>query len=155
MNITDLLCPERIRFLPTVSSKQHALEVISEMLATATPSLTAMEILDRLYSRERLGSTGLGQGVAIPHGRAVGLAKPVAAILRLDQGVDFAALDCQPVDILSALLMPEAACEEHLNLLAQLAELYATPSMIAHIRQAKDIRSLLRLLRGHLNSDAA
>ncbi len=137
------------------SSKKRALEMLSERLATATHQLTATEIFDRLNARERLGSTGLGHGVAIPHSRTPGIDDAVGAILKLKNGVDFDALDKQPVDFFFALLVPEESREEHLELLSQLAELFSDKTALARIRSTEHADELLNLFRDQATSHAA
>lgn len=143
MNISELLTPERIVCTAEVSSKKRALEMLSELLASSSAELVEGEIFDSLLSRERLGSTGLGHGVAIPHGRVTGIDNAVAAMLKLDRGVDYDAPDREPVDILFALLVPQESTDEHLQILASLARMFADPSTLARLRDAHDSESLL------------
>ena len=89
MNITDLLIPERVTCCHDVGSKKRLLEHTSELLASSSLLLSKNEIFDALISREKLGSTGLGNGVAIPHGRMASLEKPVCAFVKLDTPIDF------------------------------------------------------------------
>ncbi len=144
MSIAELITAERIRLEPECSSQKRALEALSELLAgggdAGGPGSTA--IFEALSAREKLGSTGLGHGVAIPHGRLADLEAPRVAVLRLENGVDFDAMDHEPVDILIALLVPEAATSDHLDLLAQLARGLSQPDTIAALRRAGDAASL-------------
>jgi nitrogen PTS system EIIA component len=152
MNIGDLLTPERVVCTHEVSSKKRALEMLSELLASSSAELAVGEIFDSLLSRERLGSTGLGHGVAIPHGRVAGLDMAVAAMLKLDRGVDYDAPDREPVDILFALLVPRESTDEHLQILAALARMFADPPTLARLRVAADSDALLAEV-GHWDSD--
>ncbi|MCP4409134.1 MAG: PTS IIA-like nitrogen regulatory protein PtsN [Gammaproteobacteria bacterium] len=145
MTIADLLSLERIALQPDVSSKKRALEVLSEQLASAASNLNAIEIFDCLIARERLGSTGLGHGVAIPHARIAGVDDSVGAVLKLRQGVDYDALDQGPVDLLFALLVPEESTEVHLGLLSQLAEMFSDEKVLKELRTAQDSNTLLKL----------
>ena len=147
MHITTLIGPERVSCCEEVTSKKRALEQLSQLLAQNNPSITAEEIFDRLIGRERLGSTGLGHGVAIPHGRVSGLQKPQAACIRLEHGVDFDALDRKPVDLLVALLVPEEATDEHLQLLAQLATMFSDTEFTQKLREARNSQELYQLLQ--------
>ena len=115
MNITDLLIPERVTCCHDVGSKKRLLEYISELLANSSLKLSQNDIFNALLSREKLGSTGLGKGVAIPHGRMTSLEKPVCAFVKLDTPIDFDASDGQPVDLIFTLLVPEDSTEEHLQ----------------------------------------
>ncbi|WP_455380356.1 PTS sugar transporter subunit IIA, partial [Acidihalobacter prosperus] len=108
--------------------------------------LSSHEIFDSLLARERLGSTGLGRGVAIPHGRISGLTQTQAAFIKLTRGIDFDAPDQQPVDLLFALLVPEECTDEHLETLGRLAQLFSEPTTVQQIRGAHDSPSTLGLL---------
>lgn len=145
MTIADLLSLERISLQPSVSSKKRALEILSEQLASAMPKLGAVEIFDCLIARERLGSTGLGHGVAIPHARVVGVDEAIGAILKLQQGVDYDAVDQEHVDLLFALLVPENSTEKHLGLLSQLAEMFSEEKTLVQLRSAENSDTLQKL----------
>lgn len=135
MKIAEILAPQRIELRPSVTSQKRALELLSETLARDTPAqITDAVIFDALTRRERLGSTALGHGVAIPHGRIPGLDKAIGAILKLHEGIDYDAPDQAPVDLLFALLVPEDTTEEHLALLSQLAEIFSDESSLAQLR---------------------
>ena len=124
------------------------LEFRAGLLATSSPSLTEVEIFDSLLNRERLGSTGLGTGVAIPHGRIPGIDAPVGAIVTLNSGVDYDAIDRQPVDLLFALLVPEESTDEHLQILASLAQMFSDRKLSARLRECESAEQLLQLLDG-------
>ncbi|MCB1715644.1 MAG: PTS IIA-like nitrogen regulatory protein PtsN [Candidatus Competibacteraceae bacterium] len=124
MNITDLISPERVTQRSDVASKKKALELLGNLIADAEPAITSRAIFDSLLGRERLGSTGLGHGVALPHGRLAGSDHAIGAVLKLEQGIDFDAMDQQPVDIMFALLVPEHFTDEHLKIIAYLAEMF-------------------------------
>ena len=134
MNISSLISPERVTRRGGITSKKRVLEHVSELLARETARLGWEEIFDSLVNREKLGSTGLGKGVALPHGRMALLDKPVCAFLKLDRPVDFDAADNQPVDLVFALLVPENSTEEHLQVLSMIAELFSNPSFCSSIR---------------------
>ena len=145
MQIIDIIDPARIVAGAQLSSKKRALELLSELLAGSDTALGQSEAFSALLSREKLGSTGLGHGVALPHGRLGSCGRPVAALLVLETPIDFDAIDGQPVDILFAMLVPEAATEEHLQLLAQLAELFGDAANCARLR-GSDRDGILQLL---------
>lgn len=146
MQIQDLLSPQRVRCCQQTTSKKRVLERVSELLADIAPDLTSDEIFDCLIERERLGSTGLGKGVAIPHGRVHGLREPVGAFIRLDQGIDFDAIDSLPVDLIFALLVPAESTKEHLGLLAQLAGMFASGPFCARLRESRSDDELYNLI---------
>ena len=146
MHINELFHPARIACRQSISSKKRSLEILSRLLADSTPDLTEGEVFDSLIGRERLGSTGLGKGVALPHGRINGLTKPLGALLTLEQGVDFDAIDKQPVDLLFALLVPEESTDEHLQILALLAKLFSQASICQQLRASQDPDSCYEIL---------
>ncbi|MFV1972514.1 MAG: PTS IIA-like nitrogen regulatory protein PtsN [Thiohalobacterales bacterium] len=146
MNITELISPERVRRRTDIGSKKRVLEHVSELLAMDTVRLGWNEIFDNLVTREKLGSTGLGKGVALPHGRMTMLEKPVCAFVKLDRPVDFDAADNQPVDLVFALLVPEDSTEEHLQVLSMIAELFSNPSFCSSIRACDSDGCLYSLL---------
>ena len=135
MNITDLLIRERILCCADIGSKKRLFERLGELLAGNSGVLSSNEIFDALINREKLGSTGLGKGVAIPHGRIASLEKPLCAIIKLAEPIDFDAADKQPVDLVFALLVPEESTEEHLQVLSTLAEVFSNSSVCAALRQ--------------------
>jgi PTS system nitrogen regulatory IIA component len=146
MLISDLLSAERIRCDVHVSSKKRLLELISEELARNSDQFSQREIFESLCARERLGSTGLGKGVAIPHGRVKGSQNVEASFFRLTKPLSFDAADSQPVDLLFALAVPEDCGQDHLNLLAHIAELFSDPELLKELRSAEDSGTLLQLL---------
>ncbi len=95
-------------------------------------------VTDNLFARERLGSTGLGHGVAIPHGRIKGLKNPLAAVIRLQQAIAFDAPDDEPVDLLIFLLVPEAATQRHLEILSEIAELLSDKALRDRLKTEPD-----------------
>ena len=146
MLISDLLSPERIRCDVHSSSKKRLLEIISRELARNSDELDQREIFESLCARERLGSTGLGKGVAIPHGRVKGSHDVQVSFIRLKKPLPFDAIDGEPVDLLFALAVPENCSEDHLKLLAQVAELFSDPELLTQLREAEGAGKLLKLL---------
>jgi len=110
------------------TSKKRAFEEAG-LLFENLHGLSRALVTDSLFARERLGSTGLGHGVAIPHGRIKGLKSPMAAVFQLDQAIGFDAPDEQPVKLLIFLLVPEAATQKHLEILSEIAELLSNASL--------------------------
>lgn len=146
MNLSQLLTQDRVLFEPDISSKKRTIEALSEALAGENTQVTSQEIFDALFSRERLGSTGLGGGVAIPHGRLASIDTPLVAAMKLSQPVDFDAVDQKPVDIVIALLVSEQANESHLEVLAILGEMLSNKEYVTSLREAKHARGLFNKL---------
>jgi PTS system nitrogen regulatory IIA component len=146
MNITDLLSPDRVACCDDVASKKRLLEQISELLAGSATGLSDSEIFDALISREKLGSTGLGKGVAIPHGRMPELESPVCAFIKLSTAVDYDASDGEPVDLVFALLVPEDSTEEHLQVLSTIAEIFSNSGICTALRDCDSRDCLLQQL---------
>jgi len=147
MQIAEILKPERIAIGTGISSKKGVLEELARLIAMDTPDLTQIEVFDSLCARERLGSTGLGHGVAIPHGRLKGGKHTLGAFIRLNDGIDYDAVDQQPVDLLFALLVPEESTDEHLQILARLAEMFSDTELVRKLRYTSSSDRLYELLR--------
>jgi PTS system nitrogen regulatory IIA component len=147
MQVAELLDLDRISCNTQSASKKRVLEELSQLLAANQETLSQNQVFDSLLSRERLGSTGLGHGVAIPHGRLKESNTTLAAFIKLQEGIDFDASDNQPVDLLFALLVPEEATEEHLQLLAQLARMFSDEKLVQQLRVSPDARSLLTAIQ--------
>ena len=145
MDLSDLIRPEAILPSLKANSKKQAIQALAEKAATLT-GLTEREIFDTLLQRERLGSTGIGEGIAIPHGKLPGLAHLFGLAARLDKPIDFEALDGQPVDILFLLLAPEGAGADHLKALARVARALREPGMLDRIRKTRDADALYAVL---------
>ncbi|MGE0080696.1 MAG: PTS IIA-like nitrogen regulatory protein PtsN [Thiohalomonadaceae bacterium] len=146
MRVPDLITVDRIACDSEAGSKKRALELVSALIARGESGLGDAEVFDSLLARERLGSTGLGHGVALPHGRVKTSEQTVGAFLRLKKGVDFDAVDREPVDLLFAMLVPEHSTDEHLQLLAQLAEMFSDTDMRRRLREAADAEAVKRLI---------
>ncbi|MGB5179194.1 MAG: PTS IIA-like nitrogen regulatory protein PtsN [Gammaproteobacteria bacterium] len=146
MKITDLLSADRVACCNEVGSKKRLLEQLGELLASSSPVLSQHEIFDALLNREKLGSTGLGKGVAIPHGRMAGLEHPVCAFVKLAAAVDFDTADGQPVDLVFALLVPEDSTEEHLQVLSTIAEIFSNAGICSALRACESSDCLLEQL---------
>ncbi len=148
MNISDILSPESIILDSGCHSKKAALDTLAETIAQSDNTISQTEVFDCLCARERLGSTGLGNGIAIPHGRLNNSNKTIAAFLQLEDGVDYDAVDKAPVDLLFALLVPEDSTEEHLQTLATLAEMFSDVDTIRKLRQSQSATEVFSLLTG-------
>lgn len=137
-SLEEILAPERVCSGVPVASKKRTLEMLGEVLASADPELSARAVFDRLVARERLGSTGLGEGCALPHARVPGLGRALAAFLRLEKGVDFDSPDREPVDLVAGLLVPEESTDEHLEILAGIARTLSDESVRTSVRAADE-----------------
>ena len=146
MQIKDFISEQGIIFSPSVSSKKRALEVLSETIAHQDSNLNKNKVLDALLAREKLGSTGLGNGIAIPHCRIESLENIYVSVLKLDEGVDYEASDDQVVDFLFCLVVPEDANEDHLELLASLAELLDNKQLRQSIQDSSNATELYQIL---------
>jgi PTS system nitrogen regulatory IIA component len=136
--------PEAVAILDA-ADKPAILERLSEVFAKSW-SLDAAEVLEQLEERERLGSTGFGRGVAIPHARIAGLSRPVAALLKLRHPADFAAADGLPVDLVFGLLSPENSGATHLHALAAISRLVRDERVHEALSEAPDTEALYGLL---------
>lgn len=135
--IAKLLPPSNIVLDMEVGSKKRLFEQIG-LLFENNQGIARSLVFDSLFARERLGSTGLGQGVAIPHGRIKGLRDPVGAFLRLKTAVAFDAPDGRPVSLIFVLLVPEQATEQHLEILSELAQLFSDRDLRQNLATASD-----------------
>lgn len=149
MELQDIIDPERIAYDVDVSSKKRALETVSDFLVKGgnNKELVSHDVCESLIAREKLGSTGIGCGVAIPHGRLKNTDKTLAAFIKLHKGVDYDAIDDQAVDLIFALLVPENSTEEHLQILAEIAEMFSNEEFRNRLRDAKDPEALWHLLK--------
>ncbi|MCK7546933.1 PTS IIA-like nitrogen regulatory protein PtsN [Marinobacter koreensis] len=142
LTIDTILAPELTLCRVPASSKKRVLEFIAEQIHEQDESLNDVQIFNNLISRERLGSTGIGQGIAIPHCRLEGLDRVIGVLLTLEESVEFDAIDNQPVDLVFALIVPKEATSEHLELLSQLAEKFNERSFCNALRECEDARTL-------------
>ncbi|MEQ5834563.1 PTS IIA-like nitrogen-regulatory protein PtsN [Marinobacter sp. R17] len=146
LTIQSILVPELTLCGVPGTSKKRILELIAENVARRYPELDETQIFNNLVSRERLGSTGIGQGIAIPHCRLEGCHQVVGALLTLEEGVAFDAIDNQPVDLLFVLIVPKEATSEHLELLSQLAEKFNDRSFCERLRRCEDASQLFEVM---------
>ena len=155
MTLESILPPERALFGVPGGSKKRVLEFFSTFIAQNTPSLDSQEVFSRLIGRERLGSTGIGHGVAIPHARNPHCKSPLAGFLKLSEPIDFDAIDGEPVDLVFVLLVPEEADDAHLALLGQVAAVMNDPETRQLLRKSDSQRqlydTLLAAIRRHAN----
>jgi PTS system nitrogen regulatory IIA component len=145
MALLDFLDPKAVLPSVRVSGKKQALQELASHAALLT-GLDAVGIFETLLQRERLGSTGIGDGIAIPHGKLPGLNRIVGLVARLERPIDFEALDSQPVDVLFLLLAPEGAGADHLKALARVARVLREPGLVERIRATRDPDALYAVL---------
>jgi PTS system nitrogen regulatory IIA component len=138
IRIENILTPGRSRANVSGGSKKRVLEQIANLIGEQVADLDSQTVFESLVAREKLGSTGFGNGIAIPHCRLKGCASPVSALIRLDAAIDFDAIDGAPVDLLFVLLVPEAATDEHLELLRQIASMLDRTDVRERLRKAGD-----------------
>jgi len=148
MEIQALITPKRTLCGVEGGSKKRALELLANTIAQDVPSIDPEDLFRRLIGRERLGSTGIGHGIAIPHCRVENCAGTLGALITLSEPVDFDAIDSQPVDILFAMLVPEEAHDEHLQNLAALAGALSNAEFREKLRTAKSDRELYETATG-------
>jgi len=140
LSLSEFLTADRIVVLDGPSDRDAVIEAAARLLADAPGSIAAVG--DSLRQRERMGSTAIGHGVAIPHGRTGALNDTRAAFLRLQPGVDFEASDGEPVDLVFAMSVPEHFTQRHLQLLSELAQRFGDAEFRSALRQAPDAARL-------------
>jgi len=141
MPLLDFLDPQAVLPALRVNGKKQALQELSAHAARLT-GLGADAIYEALLQRERLGSTGIGEGIAIPHGKLPGLPRIFGLMARLEKPIDFEALDGQQVDILFLLLAPEGAGADHLKALSRVARVLREPGLVERVRATRDADAL-------------
>ena len=145
MNISQLLSPTATLVCDKISSKKKVLEKISEVMAESI-DCSSKQIFESLLSREKLGSTAPGEGVAIPHGRVVRCDQATAVFMLLEAGIDYDAPDKKLVDIIFAIMVPENAHQDHLRHLAKIAELLSKSTIVSQIRHAHSSEALYEII---------
>jgi PTS system nitrogen regulatory IIA component len=154
MALADLIAQNSVLPALKANSKKQLLQELAAKASEVT-GLAEREVFDVILQRERLGSTGVGNGIAIPHGKLASLDKIVGVFARLDQPVDFEALDDQPVDLVFLLLAPEGAGADHLKALSRIARVMRDSDMVAKLRATDNAASLHAFLTEEPESNAA
>lgn len=154
MNIGDLLAKDGIIPAMAAADKKSALRMLADH-AGKTASVDAQEVFNALLQRERLSSTSLGRGIAIPHIKLAGTKAIMCYFARLEKPIAFESHDGEPVDLLFFLLAPEHAGEDHLKALARISRLVRDPAMLEQLRTAKDANALKHVLTSPVTSNAA
>lgn len=142
--ISKYLAPDCVLLDGESTSKKRVFERIGILLEN-TRGIARTDVFDSLFARERLGSTGLGQGVAIPHGRVKGLKEAVAAFVKMEHPIPFDAPDGLPVSFIFILLVPERATDLHLQILGELAQMFSEPSFREKLQATDDLAAIHRL----------
>ncbi len=154
MRPTDLVTPEAVCASLKATTKKQLLLELSEKAAKVC-GLSAREIFDALLHRERLGSTGIGEGIAIPHGKLTKLKRICGVFARLERPVDFGSLDGAPVDLIFMILTPESSGADHLKALACAARLLRDAGLVATLRATRDDDALYSLIAQRSKPHAA
>lgn len=142
MQVEQILNPDLTFFNLEGSSKKRVLEQVSQQVSQVIPSIDATALFEGLLAREKLGSTGFGDGVAIPHCRIDNCSTAIGVLVKLKEAVDFDAIDGKPVDILFVLLAPQDANQEHLDTLSEVAELLNQPQFRKLVRASENQEAL-------------
>lgn len=145
MLLNSVLTPLRTLDGVPGGSKKRLLEFFSKFISQQIPTLESIEVFDNLIARERLGSTGVGEGIAIPHCRVKNCSESLGTFIRLKDKIDFDAIDGRPVDLVFILLVPEEATDQHLQLLSSLAEKFSNPDFCRLLREATSSDALYEL----------
>lgn len=146
MDLTTILKPE-CTLLAIPASKKKVLELVGDIASAQYPNLSSQEIFENLIAREKMGSTGIGNGIAIPHGRLKELTEPIAVLIKCIEPIAFDAIDNQNVDILFALLVPaDQGDDNHLAILSAMAEKLSDKNIIKQLRKAKDETELYQVI---------
>lgn len=154
MDFSDLIASDGIIPSSKARTKKQALQELATRAAGAT-GLDARDIFEALLQRERLGSTGLGRGIAVPHAKFRSLSRMVCVFARLDQPIDFESPDDEPVDLIFFLLAPEHAGGDHLKALARISRLVREPATLERLRATGDILALREVLTAPATPHAA
>jgi PTS system nitrogen regulatory IIA component len=154
MDLSDLVTPEAILPSLKANSKKQVLQAIAEKAAALT-GVDERNIFETLVKREKLGSTGVGGGIAIPHGKLAKLDRIFGLFARLPKPIDFEALDETPVDLIFLLLAPENAGADHLKALARIARLFREPGVVGKLRGSSDQSALFAVLTEGATHNAA
>lgn len=142
MQISSILTQNKTSYNISAHSKKSVLEHIAELVSEDNENHKPMQLLEKLIEREKLGSTGIGDGIAIPHCRIESCKEITGCLIKLETAIDFDAIDDEPVDIIFALIVPTEACDEHLKALASLAEQFSNTSYCKKLRNSFDSNSL-------------
>lgn len=153
MDLSDLITPDSIIPALKASSKKQLLQIMAEKASTIS-KLSERDVFDTILQREKLGPTGVGNGIAIPHGKLPDIDKIIGVFARLEQPIDFEALDDQPVDLVFLLLAPESAGADHLKALSCIARLLRDSGIVNKLRNTYEAQILYSFLTRYPPSKA-
>ena len=145
MKLNNLIKIDQIQVNVNAGSKKKVLEIISQIVSDCYPQYQTNIIFETLVGRERLGSTGIGHGVALPHGRLSNCKEPIGVFISLVEGVDFDAIDKKKVQFIFALLVPEDSTQEHLEILAKLAQFFRQEESHKKLSQASSREDIYKI----------
>ena len=151
IRLETILTPRRSLVNALGGSKKKTLEEIADLISREVPGLVKQDVYEALIAREKLGSTGFGNGIAIPHCRLKGCETPVSALLHMEKPIDFDAIDGAPVDLLFVLLVPQAATDAHLELLRQIASMLDRKDVRDKLRSASSNEALYQVVLDEQN----
>lgn len=151
MTLQDILSPDCTFCAISGSSKKRVLDKICTIAASKIAEHSPYELLESLTAREKLGSTGIGNGIAIPHGRMSNAKTVVAVVVTTEIPISFDAIDNKPVDIFIALFVPEAACQEHLTTLQSIAKLFSNKQTAKQVRKCQSNEALFNLIQENMH----
>lgn len=151
MNVADLINGDSILINIESKSKKNILEIISKNLANGDDNQKDT-IFDKLYEREKLGTTAFGRGIAIPHARIPDIKSPKILFMKLSEGIDFDALDKKKVDLIFSLIVPETKEDSHIEILSKVASLADSETLTQKIRGLSDEQEILDLIKNNLRS---
>ncbi len=155
MNLSAMLTKDCTKSAVLFNSKKRILEYIAELAHQSQPQLTETTVFEALMAREKLGSTGIGGGIAIPHGKMKDISSPVLIFVVSQDGISFDAIDNQPVDIFCAILIPENQCQTHLSTLSGIARILSQKDFTRKIRHASTDEELYQLLVAQAEATAS
>jgi PTS system nitrogen regulatory IIA component len=153
MTLQDILTPDCTLCAVSGSSKKRILDKICAIAATKIADHSPFELLESLTAREKMGSTGIGNGIAIPHGRLNGTQQVITIVMTTEQTIAFDAIDNRPVDIFIALFVPEDCCQDHLTTLQSIAKLFSDKHFAKNVRKCRSNNELFQIIQQATNSN--
>jgi PTS system nitrogen regulatory IIA component len=147
MKLQDILTPDCTICAAPGSSKKRVLEYLSSLAAEKLEGHDTFQLLESLVKREKMGSTGIGNGIAIPHGRLENASKPIAVVITTEQAINFDAIDHRPVDVFIALFAPEEECQNHLSTLQSIAQIFRDKQFCKQVRKCESNQALFELIQ--------
>ena len=147
MKLQDILTLDCTLCAVKGTSKKKLLEIISTTAADKIENLDTHQLFESLMAREKVGSTGIGNGIAIPHGRLSNTSQVIAVLLTSEQAVEFDAIDNRNVDIIVALFVPEESCQQHLDTLQSIAQIFSDKKTAKKVRKSKSSQEIFDIIK--------